>query len=201
MALLAVLRAMPSSASEASAEERREPPAWSFWVEGDYFALPDATDYILWLASADHGLLHLEARYNHEDLRTASTFVGLNFGFGERLRLELTPLAGVVLGRTSGLAPGSPWTCPGGSSSSPRSWSTSSRWERGTPASSTTGRSSRSGPSSGAASASSSSAPRCSRRTSTSSAASSSGLNSATSRRRRTSSTPGTGPMPSSCSP
>ncbi|EPX56877.1 hypothetical protein D187_007313 [Cystobacter fuscus DSM 2262] len=106
MALLAVLRAASSSASEASSEESREPPAWSFWAEGDYYALPDATDYILWLASADHGLLHLEARYNYEDLRTASTFVGLNFGFGEQLRMELTPMAGVVLGRTSGLAPG-----------------------------------------------------------------------------------------------
>lgn len=98
-AALAVLHATPASASE-------EAPRWSFGVEGSYYYLPDDTDHILWSATADRDLLHLEARYNYEDLRTISTFVGLNFGFHDRLQLELTPMVGAVLGRTRGLAPG-----------------------------------------------------------------------------------------------
>lgn len=62
----------------------------------------------LWNPSftADHGKLHLEARYQWEDWRTASLWAGYNFGFGEALHVDLTPMAGAVFGNINGVAPG-----------------------------------------------------------------------------------------------
>jgi hypothetical protein len=104
---LAVLLAVPASASGATTTTGEvEAPRWSLRGDGNYYYLPDGTDYPLFVGAAKRGLLHLEARYNYEDLRTVSTFLGLNFGLGESLRLELTPMLGVVAGTTSGVAPG-----------------------------------------------------------------------------------------------
>lgn len=98
--------AAPALASDASASENTEAPQWSFEGEAGYYYLPDATDYASATVSANHGRLHLEARYNYEDSRTVSTFAGVNFSAGEELRLELTPMAGVAVGETGGLVPG-----------------------------------------------------------------------------------------------
>ncbi len=102
----AVLWTAPASASEVPDSASAEAPRWSFRGEVGYYYLPDDTDYAGALVSADRGLIHLEARYHYEDYRTLSTFFGLNFGFGEEFRLELTPMAGVAVGNTKGLAPG-----------------------------------------------------------------------------------------------
>ncbi len=53
----------------------------------------------------------MEARYNDEDLRTASLWVGYNFvrgdvDSGEKWELDITPMLGGVFGRTNGIAPG-----------------------------------------------------------------------------------------------
>jgi hypothetical protein len=56
--------------------------------------------------TVDRGWLHLEARYNYEDLETGSAWVGCNFGGGTKLAWELTPMAGGVFGNTTGFAPG-----------------------------------------------------------------------------------------------
>jgi len=79
---------------------------WSFSAEVDYYAYPYARDVFTAIATADRKILHLEARYNYEDRNTASLFAGLNFGFGNKLRLELTPMAGVIFGNSHGIAPG-----------------------------------------------------------------------------------------------
>ena len=50
--------------------------------------------------------LHLETRYNNEDLRTGSLWVGYNFAWGEKWQFEVTPMIGGVFGRTNGIAPG-----------------------------------------------------------------------------------------------
>jgi hypothetical protein len=55
----------------------------------------------------DKGSLHLEGRYNYEDVDTGSLWVGWGFPFGEEGRsLRLVPMLGGVAGRTSGIAPG-----------------------------------------------------------------------------------------------
>jgi len=56
--------------------------------------------------TADHGSLHLEARYQWEDWHTASLWAGYNFGFGDDVQVELTPMAGVVFGNINGVSPG-----------------------------------------------------------------------------------------------
>jgi hypothetical protein len=56
--------------------------------------------------AADRGWLHLEARFNYEDLDTGSTWFGYNFSVGEQLTLEFTPMVGAVFGNTTGIAPG-----------------------------------------------------------------------------------------------
>ncbi len=58
------------------------------------------------ITTADKNMLHLEARYNYEDRNTASVFAGMNFSFGNQLKLSLTPMAGLVFGRLNGAAPG-----------------------------------------------------------------------------------------------
>lgn len=54
----------------------------------------------------DRGPLHLELRLNYEDLETASFFGGWTFEGGEEASLALTPMLGLVGGRTQGVAPG-----------------------------------------------------------------------------------------------
>jgi len=56
--------------------------------------------------TADRDWLHLEARYNYEALETGSAWVGYNFGGGEKLSWEFTPMLGGVFGDTTGVAPG-----------------------------------------------------------------------------------------------
>jgi hypothetical protein len=67
------------------------------------------TDTIaLWNPSftADHGHLHVEARYQWEDWRTGSVWIGRNFSFGDALSVTFTPMVGGVFGYTNGVAPG-----------------------------------------------------------------------------------------------
>jgi len=79
---------------------------WSFSASVYTYIVPDDSDYAQPTITADHGWLHLEARYNYEALETGSVWVGYNFGGGEKLSWELTPMLGGVLGDTTGIAPG-----------------------------------------------------------------------------------------------
>ena len=79
---------------------------WSFYAEADYYIFPQDQNILMFVATADHSLLHLEARYNYEDRNTASVFGGMNFSFGNTLKLNLTPIAGIAFGRTNGAVPG-----------------------------------------------------------------------------------------------
>ena len=56
--------------------------------------------------SADRGWLHLEGRFNYEDLDTGSAWFGCNVSVGETVTLEFTPMIGAVFGNTNGIAPG-----------------------------------------------------------------------------------------------
>ncbi|MGA9966708.1 MAG: hypothetical protein WBQ10_16035 [Terriglobales bacterium] len=55
---------------------------------------------------ANRSWLHLEARYNYENLRTGSLWVGYNFSTGKKLVFDVTPMIGGIFGRTTGIAPG-----------------------------------------------------------------------------------------------
>jgi hypothetical protein len=80
--------------------------AWSFAASLYAYFVPQDRDYLQPTVTADHGWLHLEARYNYEDFETGSVWIGYNFAGGETWEWALTPILGAVFGQTSGVAPG-----------------------------------------------------------------------------------------------
>ena len=79
---------------------------WSFSASAYTYIVPDSQVYVQPTIMAERGWLHLEARYNYENLKTGSLWVGYNFSVGEKLALEFTPMVGGVMGDTDGIAPG-----------------------------------------------------------------------------------------------
>ena len=112
----AALAAALLAAGQLLAQEApQNPPAtpqapakipWTFSITVDGYIPPDQDGYVNPFVTADHGWLHLEARYNYEDLRTGSIWLGYNFSAGKKVVLNLTPMIGGVFGRTTGIAPG-----------------------------------------------------------------------------------------------
>src|SRR5262249_42322350 len=106
---LAALLLLPAA---ATAQHTKAPPpaveksAWEFNASVYGYFVPEERDYGQPTVTADHGALHLEARYNYEDFDTGSAWVGWTCGFGERLRFDGTLMAGGVFGATDGIAPG-----------------------------------------------------------------------------------------------
>ncbi len=70
------------------------------------YVVPDFQEYVQPTFTADRGWLHLETRYNYENLETGSIWVGCNFSGGEKLEWAITPMLGGVFGETIGIAPG-----------------------------------------------------------------------------------------------
>jgi hypothetical protein len=81
-------------------------PASSFSAYVTTYVVPDFQEYVQPTFTADHGWLHLETRYNYENLKTGSIWVGYNFAGGEKLEWAVTPMLGGVVGDTVGIAPG-----------------------------------------------------------------------------------------------
>lgn len=94
----------PAGPPKGSSNPASEPWSYSFTFDG-YF-VPDDVDYGSPTFAVDHKWLHLEARYNYENLHTGSVWAGYNFSWGKNLVLDLTPMVGAVFGRTNGIAPG-----------------------------------------------------------------------------------------------
>jgi hypothetical protein len=77
---------------------------WNFGVETDlYFTDPFI---FLPIIRANKGNLHIEARYNYEDLKTVSGWIGYNFFGGDEFEYFITPMVGGAVGRTNGIAGG-----------------------------------------------------------------------------------------------
>jgi hypothetical protein len=96
--------------SAQTASTPAAPPAdtrdWSFSASAYTYVLSDHRTYVQPTVSADRGRLHLEARYNYENLKTGSAWLGANFSGGKTLEWEFTPMLGAVFGDTDGVAPG-----------------------------------------------------------------------------------------------
>jgi hypothetical protein len=88
----------PSSTADA--------PGWTYSATGMYYSFHDQDDFLIAVATADQGPLHLEARYNYEAMDSGSLFAGWKFSGGEKLTYELTPILGAVFGQKEGIAPG-----------------------------------------------------------------------------------------------
>jgi hypothetical protein len=87
-----------------SSSTTKNPWAFNLTIYG--YIIPNETSYANPIFTADRHGLHLEARYNDEDLRTGSLWAGYNFSAGKTLVLKVTPMIGGVFGRTTGIAPG-----------------------------------------------------------------------------------------------
>lgn len=107
LATVVVLSGITVLARGTPAFAEEEPgKAWAFSASAYTYFVPGSRNYIQPTVTADHRWLHLEARYNYEDLDTGSAWVGYNFHVGEKLSLDFTPMLGGVFGHTSGIAPG-----------------------------------------------------------------------------------------------
>jgi len=80
--------------------------AWAYSLTIDGYVVPDGDSYASPVFTADRNWLHLEARYNYEDQRTASLWIGRNFSAGKKLQLAVTPMIGAVFGDITGIVPG-----------------------------------------------------------------------------------------------
>lgn len=47
---------------------------------------------------------YAEARYNYEDIKTASVYAGKNYSWGNSVQYSITPMAGVVFGNYNGIS-------------------------------------------------------------------------------------------------
>ena len=79
---------------------------WECSASAYVYFLPDDDDYLQPTFTADRAWLHLEARYNYEDLDTGSAWLGYNFAGGKKVEWTFTPMIGGVFGSTDGVAPG-----------------------------------------------------------------------------------------------
>ena len=101
--MLFLFAAALRAAAETGAENG---PATSGAITGYYYAMRDQPDYGVGVASLNRGALHLEARYNYEARRSGSVFAGWNFGGGENVTFQITPLIGALFGEVHGVVPG-----------------------------------------------------------------------------------------------
>jgi hypothetical protein len=95
-----------TSAAQVSAQAATPAPAWTFDASVNTYFLPDEGNYAQPTLAADREWLHLEARFNYEDLNTGSIWFGYNWSGGETVEWALTPTLGGVFGQTDGVAPG-----------------------------------------------------------------------------------------------
>ncbi len=100
--LLSALNASAQSTDSVAKSWEVDASVNMYFIPNDLLVMP--------VVSYDKGRLHLEARYNYEDLKTASLWGGYNFELGNKLKLEATPMLGLVFGQTDGIAPGIEFT-------------------------------------------------------------------------------------------
>jgi hypothetical protein len=108
VALLAVsqVAAQTTAGSPSSSLPDSSTDQWSLAFNISGYIVPHDRSYASPTFSADRGWLHFGARYNYEDKKTGSLWLGYNFSAGEKLVFEATPMIGGVFGTTTGLAPG-----------------------------------------------------------------------------------------------
>lgn len=99
------------SGTNLFAQETESTPEkkWNFGADMNMYFFPD--EFIgLPVFRADKNKLHLEARYNYEDLESFSGWVGYNISGGKKIEYTITPMLGGVVGLSNGIAPGLEFT-------------------------------------------------------------------------------------------
>ena len=104
MGLVACTFAQAAPGKSAATPAKTDP--WSYSLTFDTYVVPNGLSYVDPIFTADRECLHLEARYNYENLETGSLWAGYNFSAGKNLVFTATPMIGGVIGRSTGIAPG-----------------------------------------------------------------------------------------------
>lgn len=92
--------------SKSPATQPASANPWDLNLSLSGYIVPHGQSYASPTLTADHGILHLEARYNYEAQRTGSLWFGYNYSVGKKISLDLTPMIGGVFGDVNGIAPG-----------------------------------------------------------------------------------------------
>ena len=100
----AVVAGLSAKAAAAAAADGRDEP-WRMAVNLYGYVVPDQPDFAMAVLPVDFRRLHLEVRYNYEAVGSASGFVGASAGWGDRVKLTVTPMFGGVAGQARGLVP------------------------------------------------------------------------------------------------
>jgi hypothetical protein len=81
---------------------------WNYSLTLDGYIVPGDVAYATPIVIAQRDSLHLEARYNYEDLNTGSVWVGYRWRYKapHNVEFEVIPMIGGMAGRTNGVAPG-----------------------------------------------------------------------------------------------
>lgn len=90
-------------AQENAADSSRS--KWLLSASGFYYFIPEDKNTYTLIGYADYKKLHLEARYNYEDLNTASALAGWRFETGKKFVFGATPMLGFAVGNTNGFVP------------------------------------------------------------------------------------------------
>jgi len=105
LAILAATAQAGESDGGGQSASPAEKPSWEFAITAYPTVVRGGENYTSAIATADHGPLHLEARYNYESVGARSAFVGWNFSGGDEITWELTPLLGGAWGTTRAFIP------------------------------------------------------------------------------------------------
>ena len=105
LAVLVVLARTSLAQEEEPLAPLAEHQAWEFSGSVFYSEPPGSEDRLTPILYADRGNLHLEARYNYEDLQTFSIFGGWTFASEGELAVAATPMLGAAFGETEGVVP------------------------------------------------------------------------------------------------
>jgi hypothetical protein len=105
---LAVCESLGATGTSApwEGDTEKNETKWEFSLSTFTYLAQHARDYVNPNFTADRDWLHLEARYNYEELKTGSVWFGYNFSAGKKLEFEVTPMLGGVFGDITGIAPG-----------------------------------------------------------------------------------------------
>jgi hypothetical protein len=104
--LLALLLPAGPARAQPAAGTTTPTPAWELYAAGYGYIVLEDDDFVTLSFTADRGRLHLEARYNYEDLDTGSLWAGFNLAGGGDVSYELTAMLGAAFGATDGVLPG-----------------------------------------------------------------------------------------------
>jgi hypothetical protein len=113
VAAFAAFAAVVATAALAAGDEPAVPAtsahadsAWEFALTAYPTDVRGGERFTSAIATADHGPLHLQARYNYESVGARSAFVGWSFSGGEDFTWEVRPLLGGAWGTLHAFVPG-----------------------------------------------------------------------------------------------